>query len=93
MSKENTGKWRNHNNQVRKMKFPDRSPLKAVPGEPSAHMFGVFGIPVTGETRAKEWKRVRLLALPVPVGVLFSVFTCVAMFSCTVSVYSRGCPQ
>lgn len=54
MRTENTGKWRNHNSQVRKMKLPDLSPLKVVPGEQSAHMFGVFGMPATGETRANE---------------------------------------
>lgn len=39
MSTENTGKWRNHNNQVRKMELPDLPPLEAVPGEPSAHVW------------------------------------------------------
>lgn len=56
-------------------------------------MFGVFGMPATGETRAKEWKRVRPLALFVLMGVLFSVFPCVAMCSWTVCVHSHGCLQ
>lgn len=77
------------------MQLPHLSPLKAVPGEPPAHMFGVFGMPATGETRAKEWKRVRPLALSVLVGVLFSVITCVAdcvaVCTCTVCVYSCVC--
>lgn len=73
------------------MKLHDLPPLEAVPAEPSAHMFGVFGVPATGETRAKEWKRVRPLALAVLVGVLFSVFTCVVMCSCSVCVLSREC--
>lgn len=56
-------------------------------------MFGVFGMPATGETRAKEWKRVRPLALSVLVGVLFSVITCVAdcVAVCTCTVYSCVC--
>lgn len=63
------------------MKLLDLSPLKAVPGEPLAHMFGVFGMPATGETRAKEWKRVRPLALSVLVGLLFfCVYVCGYVF-------------
>lgn len=58
-------------------------------------MFGVFGMPATGETRAKERKRARPLALSVLVGVLFAVLTCVAdcvaVCTCTVCVYSHGC--